>query len=237
MKKIVLAFCCAIVVIACKHSVETPADPAAGGGTGGTGTGTGGGSSQPGVVCFEADILPIFRSSCAKSGCHDVASHQEGYVLDSYNNIMRDGIKRGNANDSKIYKVLIDNDVNKRMPQAPNPPLSTGQIDLIKRWINEGGNNTVNCGNTCDTSSFTFSQGVKPILDANCIGCHNAALANAGVNLTTYAGAKAVAIDGRMMTRITHSDPAFLMPQGGPKLSDCKITQIRKWIQAGTPNN
>jgi hypothetical protein len=27
------------------------------------------------------------------------------------------------------------------------------------------------------------------------------------------------------------------MPKSGAKLSDCRITQIRIWIESGTPNN
>lgn len=234
MKKILLTMLCFAAIIACRHSVETPADTGTGAGTG-TGGGSTGGLSN--VVCFEADILPIFRSSCAKSGCHDVASSQDGYVLDSYANIVKRGIKPGDANKSDIYEAITDNDPSDRMPQVPNPPLTNAQIDLIKRWINEGAKNTVNCGTACDTSIFTYSQGVRPILDANCVGCHNASLQNGGVNLSTYDGVRTVALNGRILGAISHNPGYTPMPYQSAKLSDCKITQIRKWIQSGALNN
>ena len=70
-------------VYSCQHKAEAP-QPASNGNTGGTGGtgGTGSGSTGPDTsLCFERDILPIFISNCAKSGCHDASSHQEGFVV------------------------------------------------------------------------------------------------------------------------------------------------------------
>ena len=80
MKKLSAVALTFIIIIsffgACKHEppVQQVPDPVTGGGGGGTGTT---------AVCFESDVLPIFQSNCAKSGCHDAASHQDDYVLDS----------------------------------------------------------------------------------------------------------------------------------------------------------
>ena len=53
-----------LVFGACKHTPpeQVVPPPVSGGGGGGTGNTT---------VCFETEILPIFQSNCAKSGCHD----------------------------------------------------------------------------------------------------------------------------------------------------------------------
>ena len=91
--------------IACTHQVSGPTT-GTGGDTGGNNNngGNGGGDNQgDSVICFESEILPIFLSNCAKSGCHDAASHEEGYVFDSYNGIMK-GIKPGDPNDSEIFE-------------------------------------------------------------------------------------------------------------------------------------
>src|SRR5574342_1068498 len=40
------------------------------------------------TVYFSNTILPLFISNCAKPGCHDASSHQEGLILNSYANIM-----------------------------------------------------------------------------------------------------------------------------------------------------
>jgi hypothetical protein len=84
---------------------------------------------------------------------------------------------------------------------------------------------------------FTYSGAVRPILDLHCIGCHNNSVQNAGVNLTTYTGVQTVALDGRL-AGVINWDPGYpQMPFGGEKLSDCNITQIMKWIDAGAQNN
>ena len=147
IKHLVIVCIILIFIYACKHTVDIPvvAKPTDTTTTGsGTGTGTGGSS----LVCFESQILPIFTSNCAKSGCHAVGSSQDGYTLDSYNGIRfsnNKGIKPGDPNDSEIYEAITENDVNKRMPLG-EPALSAAQVALIKQWILEGAQNTTNCG-------------------------------------------------------------------------------------------
>jgi uncharacterized membrane protein len=221
-----------IITYACKHAIVNPVDPGAAGGTGDA-------TTPPGTaeVCFESEVLPIFQSSCAKSGCHNAATAQKGYVFDSYVNIMKKDIKPGNAAGSKVYKMLIETDEDERMPKAPFPRLLPAQIDVIKNWINQGAKNTAGCGaNACDTSVFTYTA-VKKIVDANCINCHSGATPSGGLNYSTYAGLKAVADNGRLAGAVTHSAGYTPMPMGNPKLQDCQVTQIKKWIQSGAPNN
>lgn len=230
-KYVVIASFLITLVYACKHDVVNP--PATGG------SGGGGVILPPGTtaICFESEILPIFTSSCAKSGCHNTASAQDGYVLNNYANIIKKGIKPGNATGSKIYEVIMETDPGKRMPQPPAAPLTATQKDLIKRWINEGAKNTTNCSNTCDTTMFTYLAIVKPILDANCIGCHTGAGSPRNVDVSTYATTRVVALNGKLVGSISHAPGFIAMPQGAAKLIDCKIIQIRKWVQAGAPNN
>jgi mono/diheme cytochrome c family protein len=186
-------------------------------------------------VCFD-DIFPIFRSSCAKSSCHDAATAQKGYVFDSYENIVRKDIKPGDAAGSKVYKMIIETDFDKRMPKLPYPALLASQIQMIEKWINQGARYTTNCSNACDTTQFTYTA-VKKIIDANCINCHSGSTPSGGLNYSSYAGLKAVADAGRLLGAITHSTGYTPMPFQQPKLIDCKITQVRKWIQSGAPNN
>lgn len=211
-------------IYACKHEILNP------------GTVGGGGTPPPGEVCFD-DVLPIFRSSCAKSGCHDAVSKQEGYVLDSYANIVKKGIRAGDAGRSDIYKVLVEPDEDDRMPMAPYPRLLPDQIALIRTWINQGAKNTTGCSTSaCDTAVFTFTA-VKKMIDANCLNCHSGATASGGLNFSTYAQVKVVADNGKLLGAISHTPGYSPMPMGNPKLSDCQVTQVRKWILAGAPNN
>jgi hypothetical protein len=89
----------------------------------------------------------------------------------------------------------------------------------------------------CDTNNVTFSATVAPILAANCYSCHSTAIATSGVVLDTYNGVKKQASNGTLIGVITHAPGFPPMPDGGGKLSDCNIAKIKKWIDAGAPNN
>ena len=230
-----------LVLFACTHQISNPNGGSNGGGNGGGNGNGGGGGGGDSLVCFEEEILPLFQTNCAKSGCHDAKSHQEGYILDSYDNIVSRGIDPGNASGSKLYQVLSaqrgaeeDDEV---MPPPPNQPLAQAQIDLIGQWIDEGAQNTTNCSNVCDVSLYTYSGAVRPILDVHCVGCHNNTTQNGGVNLATYTGVQTVALNGKLAGVITGAAGFPQMPPNGQTLSDCNITQITEWINSGAPNN
>jgi len=219
---------------ACKHEPPEQVVPAPSTG-GGSGGGTGGGTGST-AVCFESDVLPIFQSNCAKSGCHDAASHNDGYTLDSYDNIIRKGIVFGNATNSKIYKALFETGGDK-MPPAPNADLTAAQKAIIGKWINEGAVNTVNCGSGCDTTQFRYAANISLIITNNCVGCHGGTAPSANINLSNYIGVNAQVANGRLAGAITHSAGYSPMPKNAAKLSDCQITQVKKWIAAGAQNN
>jgi mono/diheme cytochrome c family protein len=122
------------------------------------------------------------------------------------------------------------------MPPAGEPVLTADQIAVIRQWILEGANNTTNCSG-CDTTVFTYSGAIKSIMHNNCVVCHSGTLQNGGVDLSNYTGAHAVAVNGKLIGTITHAAGFVAMPQGANKLSNCNITQIQKWIDAGAQNN
>lgn len=186
-----------------------------------------------GTVCFESSVLPIFLSTCAKSGCHDASSRQDGYVLDGYSTIVSRGVARGNANGSKLYRALFDGNENTMPPDAP---LSQAQKDSIASWINQGAKNTVNCNCNCDSTKFTYAAVIDPLLSSNCVGCHEPGSLEGNIDLSTYANVKAQALSGRLLGSVQHSAGYSPMPQGG-KLSDCQISQLRNWINAGAGYN
>ena len=189
-----------------------------------------------GEVCFQTEILPLFQSNCAKSGCHDAASQQNGYVFDSYANIVKKDVRPGNAAGSKVYKVLFETG-DKKMPRPPNPDLTAIQKALIGRWINEGAKNTVNCGTVCDSSQFKYSTNVSLILGTYCVGCHSGTAPSGGINLSTYNNVYLMATNGRLVGAVSHAPGYSPMPKNTSKLSECQIAQIRKWVNAGAPNN
>lgn len=233
-----------VTISACKHSPLTTEDIAdAVNNMDTTSTGGGGGNGgnygipcDPDSVYFQNTILPLFVSNCAKSGCHDVATAQEGIILNSYANIMASGeIQPGDASEGDIMEVIMENDPDKVMPPPPNQTLSPQQINMMAQWINQGAQN--NYCDACDTSNVTYAGKIRPLLDGKCVGCHNNTLASSDVNLSNYSGVQTVALNGRLYGAVSHTAGYFAMPQGGAQLPACEIAAIRIWIQSGAINN
>lgn len=226
IKKVNFPLLLVIILLAaasCKHDLPVPVIPPPPG------------TDTTDSVCFQASVLPIFQTNCAKSGCHDAATREEGFQLDNYSGIMK-GVNPGNASSSKVYEVLFKTG-EKKMPPAGNTPLTDAQKYLIQTWINQGAVNNTSCTSSCDSSTITYSGGVKPILETYCYGCHaGAASSGGGIPLDTYDGVKSTVDFNMLYPAVTHTGPSP-MPQGAAKLSDCKIAVIRKWIEAGATNN
>jgi hypothetical protein len=68
------------------------------------------------------------------------------------------------------------------------------------------------------------------------VGCHKPGSLGGGIDLSTYNAIKDQVDNGKLYGSVTHSTGYKPMPQGG-KLSDCEITQISNWIDAGALNN
>ncbi len=219
-----------LLMIACRHELLDP-NP---------GNGNSGGNPPPTSFCspdtayFVNDIMPIIASNCTMSGCHDNITHADGVILTNYTNIIRYVIP-GNAAGSKLYKVL-NKSGDERMPPPPMQALTTSQKALIEKWINQGAKNN-NCIGACDTAVFTYSGAVKPIMDRKCVGCHNPSNLGGNIDLSTYSAVRTVAQNGKLYGSVAQQPGFSPMPKNSPKLSDCEITQIQKWIAAGSLNN
>lgn len=244
MRKVFLLVALTVVIgTGCKHQ-ETPRPASGTNGTGTSPTPTPNPNPSPNpnqtpvdtALCFQRDILPIFLSNCAMSGCHDAISRQDGFQFTDYNSIVKKEFVPGNANATELYEKITEDDDDKRMPPPPRPGLTSTQIALIKRWINEGAKNTT-CNSGCDSTNFKYSTAIKPLTEQYCKGCHNAAAASGGIVLDSYDGVKTVALNGKMLGAIKHMAGYQPMPQGGSKLSDCQILQVEKWVAAGAQNN
>ncbi len=221
----------------CKHE---PVLPVGGGdpGDGGDGEGPGEDTCDPDTVYFQQEVLPLLISNCAKSGCHDAATAEEGIVLDSYSSIRSsDVIKLSDAGDSELYEVITEDDADKRMPPPPASPLSSEQIGLIRSWIEQGAKDNACSETACDTSNVTFSATIQPILQNKCLGCHSGGAPSGGLSFSTHSGVQGVALSGRLFGAVNHDTGFVPMPQGGNKLPACEIGQIRIWVENGALNN
>lgn len=232
---LVLLLFSSLTIITCKHEIPLPLSNNGNGSGGVDSTGNPGpvvtSTCSADSVYFANDILPLINSSCATTGCHDATTHKEGVTLSTYSQISG-YVTPFNASNSRLYSVITNNGENS-MP--PSGPMTASQIAAIQKWINQGALNN-QCSGGCDTSVFTYSGAVSVTINTYCKGCHNPASLGGGIDLSNYAGVKAAAL-GRLMGSINHTTGYSAMPKGGNKLPDCQITQIQKWIQAGTLNN
>jgi len=81
--------------------------------------------------------------------------------------------------------------------------------------------------------TVTYINGVKSIIDNNCISCHNNPPVNGAPNsLVTYGQVKDAVLNKNLIGRITGNSGA-LMPQGGPKLPQDLIDIIIQWETDG----
>jgi mono/diheme cytochrome c family protein len=204
---------------------------------------------EPGIPCdpdtvyFQNTVLPLLQSSCGTTGCHDPATAEHDIILTSYAYVMQTTeINPGDPWDSEIWEVIADDFQSDRMPPAPAAPLNQDQKDIIYDWILQGALNNYCDQEDCDSLNVTFSEIVFPIVQNSCYGCHSGSNPNGGISLTNYAQIKAAASipsgsPGSLLGSITYSSGNVPMPDNGAPLSDCKIAQIRKWINDGMPDN
>lgn len=185
-------------------------------------------------ACFNRDILPVLKSGCGISGCHDAITQRDGYNFTTYAGTM-EAVKAGNPLSSDLYEVISTDEADDRMPPAPYSPLPQAAIDSVYKWISYGAKDE-DCGESCDTvSTITFSGVVWPVILANCRGCHSGTSPSGGVSLTNYSQV-AIQAGNNKLTGVLRGTGYSIMPPSGP-LSDCKIRQIELWVQAGYQNN
>jgi hypothetical protein len=186
-------------------------------------------------ACFTNDILPVLLSGCAVSGCHDAATNKEGFTYTSYTTTMG-SVRAGSLSGSKLYQVITTTTGEKRMPPLPYNRFTTATIDTIAEWIKRGALNET-CSTACDTVSIiSFNTTLLPVIQNSCRGCHSGTTPQGGVRLESYANVATIAASGALMGTLKGTPPHSLMPPGSG-LTVCRITQFKKWIANGYPDN
>ena len=89
----------------------------------------------------------------------------------------------------------------------------------------------------CSGFSPTYTADIKPILDASCAksGCHDAATAKKGINLSDYAHARDISQEDRFLGAIQHKKGYDKMPDDAPQLPESQVQLLTCWVQNGSP--
>jgi hypothetical protein len=123
-------------------------------------------------VSFQLEVLPLLDKRCNR--CHEPNESRSGLDLTRVDTIQRGGdelgagIVPGNPDSSPLIHVLTD----KAEPAMPSEggPLSETEINLLRRWIQEGAKD--------DSQQFLredvdfFEREIWPLLFAPCFKCH-----------------------------------------------------------------
>ena len=220
-------------------------------------------------VDFDRHILPILVERC--QSCHNAPYDKNGRTihpkaglrLDSYEWVMKgnlDGtvVEAGNPDESYLYEVLtLDEEDDMFMPPKGGP-LTTEQIEVFKRWIQDGAKPSVGGQAAADPSNgISFHDHVFPLLEERCLDCHAAPYVKngrtihpkAGLRLDTYESIIKGNLDGTIVEKgnpdestliavimLEPDDPEIMPPKGDP-LTSSEIDMLKQWIKEGAKEN
>lgn len=92
-------------------------------------------------VSFHRQIRPIFQANC--EGCHQPAKDKGGFVMTEFKRLFIAGdsgkaaLVAGKPEASYLVEQVTPKKGESEMPKG-KPPLSSTEVDLLKRWIAEG---------------------------------------------------------------------------------------------------
>src|SRR5262245_18573244 len=104
-------------------------------------------------------------------------------------------------------------------------------------------------GRARDEKGVSYYRDIRPILQANCQGCHQPAKSKGGYVMTDFKkllaggdteGAAVVPMhpeQSSILKMITPQDGEVRMPKGKPPLLETEVAQIKAWIQAGAQDD
>lgn len=195
-------------------------------------------------VCFERDVLPVFKNNCAISGCHN-GSGESDLNLTSYVPISH-SVVPFKPYSSRSYTSIIATTGEGKMP--PVQPLSLDNRTVIRLWIEQGARLT-----TCqDTTGqipghvnpvACFSRDILPVLNSKCgtAGCHDQITHRSGYVFTSYSTTMTAVTPGspwnsKLFEVITGGEEK-MPPAGSPQLTTIEIDSIASWISNGALNS
>jgi hypothetical protein len=92
----------------------------------------------------------------------------------------------------------------------------------------------VSCTAQGCVDTISFSNQIMPMIQSNCVSCHEPGNASGGYDLSTYAQ---VSANADIVLNSLYGTSIQLMPLGGPKLADTLIQQFSCWKCQGKLDN
>ncbi len=127
-------------------------------------------------VDFNKQVKPILEAACVH--CHGPDKDKGDVRVDSKEAAFKGnddnvGITPGDPSKSSVFTTLeLPDDDDLSMPPPKEGRLDKGQIAVLKNWIAQGA--TWPEGVTLkQTTRIDFVKHVQPILEQNCVSCHN----------------------------------------------------------------
>lgn len=87
---------------------------------------------------------------------------------------------------------------------------------------------------TCNTTNITYANTVQALVTSRCNSCHSGTTLNAGLDLSNVTVLRRIALNDSLHKAVT-GNGVTRMPFGGPYLSDCEISKLKAWKDAGAP--
>lgn len=207
-------------------------------------------ASAAAKVDFTTQVKPILEAACTH--CHGADKDKGDFRLHTKEDLIKGnengpGLTAGDLTKSSLYKTLIlPHDDDMVMPPAKEGLLAQSQIEVIKGWIEQGAEWPA--GVTLEVKPrIDFVKHIQPILEQNCVSCHNPDKDKGGLILSTKKEAfetgdnapNIVAFDAAK-SALYHltalgADEDDLMPpakSGGP-LKKEEIAMLKGWVEQG----
>ena len=203
-------------------------------------------------VDFVTQVKPLLEGACTH--CHGAEKDKGDFRMHTLEDMKKGnengpGLTPGDLKKSAIYTTLIlDVEDDMVMPPKKEGLLDKTQIEVIKNWIEQGAEWPA--GVTLEqTPRVTFAKHIQPILEENCLSCHNPEKAKGDWIASTRKEAfesgenapNIVPFDIKKSAIYTlatlEADDDDLMPpkkSGGP-LTKEQLTFLKLWVEQGAP--
>ena len=201
-------------------------------------------------VDFNTQVKPILEAACTH--CHGAEKDKGDFRLHTKEDMIKGnengpGLTAGDLKKSAIYTtLLLPHDDDMVMPPEKEGLLDKSQIAVIKGWIEQGAEWPA--GVTLEVKPrIDFVKHIQPILEQNCVSCHNPEKDKGDWILSTKKQAfetgesapNIVAFDLKKsaiyhLTTLAEDEDDLMPPKksGGP-LKKEEIAMLKGWIEQG----